>query len=105
VVEHHQTPDIRAIKGGELIVRGCLRQQHELGSRREFREAAQQFQHENLGSAVFATGKDWRQIDQTRSQLRGIVGFQRLHRYCLFAEPGGPFRTNQPQYPLIIQKI
>ena len=50
-------------------MRGGLSEQHELRLRRSLGEAAQQFENENLRSAVFAAGKDRRQIDRDGVQL------------------------------------
>ena len=97
MVEDHQTPDIRAIERGEFLVGGRLRQQHELGLRRELCETAQQFQHEHLGAAVFPAGKDRRQIDHYGSQLIGGARIQIQSSSCqrmLYAESGKPLRVS-----------
>src|SRR5258705_3180332 len=95
-VEQHQAADMRAVERGEFIVCGRLRQQDELRLRRELRETTQQFQHEHLSAAVFAAGKDRREVDQNGSQLIGVAGFQRLHLLApSCVEPSRPFRVSQ----------
>ena len=56
--DDHQAPHAGPIQCCQFCVRCSLREQYKLDLRRHFRQAVQQFQHENLRAPVFPAGED-----------------------------------------------